>query len=208
MSTIIWVIVTLFLVFISYIFGSSSAKKSKNHSEKTVFDMTQNYMSAVHEFLSREYSFEIHKRFTEFAHINNTSSSSTTAIRALSNDDKFREIATGITINCISRMSDDVKNAFYRLYERSDDMITEYVSRWVIFKLRSLITTISAEIQLNSLSDPKDALNTSDIAEKTLLDMEFDVYRLHNITVSDDSKSLGAIPETLNNKITDLNGGR
>jgi len=181
-SWIIRIFILIFISFLSFVIGLSIRTKKENIGKRTVFDAKQDYLDAFHVFLNREYTYEIHQRFSNIIYILGSDNNTTVALQKLADTEELRLMISGMTTNIVSRMSDDIKNAFYRIYKRDEQVFIDYITRWLFFKIRSLITKINIQIQQNSeIKDANYRLSVNDIADKLMLELELNVYEEHGV---------------------------
>jgi hypothetical protein len=171
--------------------------KNKKPDKKTIYDAQQNYMQVFHSFLSREYDFEIHARLGNISHTVDSDSldPSTSAIRLITEMKSLRDNMTGITINILSKMSPEIKKAFYRVYndDENNDNITEYITRYVFFRIRALTTDISTalQVQQSAISEGGETAQyaqNSKPAQEAVLQQEFKIFE--NLGITTETKSV------------------
>jgi hypothetical protein len=74
-------------------------------------------------------------------------------------------------------MGQDLRNAFFRVYDREESFLTNYVGTYVYYRLRQLVTKISEDTVVNDTQDPRDVLSTEDLTKHIFLALEFNVYQ-------------------------------
>jgi len=194
MMTIINIgLIVLAAIVIAYVIGSSKANK---YAEATIYDnprSIENYLKVVHDFMAHEFSMEIHKHFTRIPteHVSNSNENTPNAvIRRLADPDEFNRIVEAISVAIILKMGGDVRNAFFRVYAKDQTILDRYVSSYVYFRLRHIVTMVMEQHavarQLNTDVSSKDI--QSDIANDVFLGLELNVYKNLDIGEKEEPK--------------------
>jgi hypothetical protein len=165
------------------------ALATKTPETKTVYDMKQNYMEVVNEFLNREFNYEIHSRLSGISHVvgTETKDPAMSAIHTITEINKLRDNIAGIKVNIESRMSPEIKKAFYRVYSKDNDVLSDYIIRYIFFRIRHLTADIAAQMQLDQSkvnTDGSPYRSLTNPAQDAMLRQEFEIFNDMGITAN------------------------
>ena len=182
MPPIVLILVALALCAGAFFLGSAMGSRSAQASLATVFDSVtdvRHYYAVLHEFMSREFSIEIHRQFTHSTTERVAQGSEITAfVRKLGDPETFETILRSISVTIIMKMGRDLRNAFFRGYDREETFLSSYVATYVYYRLRQIVTSVSEVTVANSMhEDPRDALSTDDLTKAIFMVFEREVYQ-------------------------------
>lgn len=153
-------------------------------SKKTVFDDTKDYLHVVNSFVRNEFLFELKKWIMQSKSVTNVANGENKFYTELTDDEILQQKLSKITALIITKMSSDVKNAFYRLYSTSfsyygseDDEPTTDKDTLYIYVARLLALYVSRIVtELTTLMTKFSDISQSEIMSDYIIEINNELY--------------------------------
>jgi adenosyl cobinamide kinase/adenosyl cobinamide phosphate guanylyltransferase len=148
-------IVVFILIVGAFIFGQKSGKDAANESKKTTYDATLDYLTPINSVIEREFAITMHRR------TNSTNADAVArvknVIQSLKSAKEMQEVLTEVLTNVLLRSSKNVRNAFYRIYDRDDDdsNLKHYVGHYIMTKLREITIQVALDVNGSDFNEKK-----------------------------------------------------
>ena len=149
--------------------------------KKNIFDTKQQYLEEINTFIQRETIFEflkwiLNESDTTIITTNGSGNVRSDFAEQIKDNAVVKKRSSLITIMIIDRMSDDLKRAFYRLYnKRSKEVLEMYVSRWVIFFIRKTVAELTERLARDTTT------KYTSVIKVFAYDLEQYLYRISKI---------------------------
>lgn len=197
--TIAFIVCAILLIAVLAWVFMFNGKKPDNYSN--IYDNNQLYLKEVNSFIRREFLFEVHKWITGTSSTINVTNGVTEFLTQVQDPDTLQQKMANITAVIIVKMSKDLKNAFYRQYSKtinlldssvmvssaktkkkrvspeSSDGLYIYVSRLVYFYIRRIITDTTTLLvtEQNETADK--------ITRDYMIEIEREIYNINDVNV-------------------------
>ena len=142
------IIVMVYKLFRTKETGSVSVTTSQDSG--TIFDSQMDYQDRINKFIRLEFLFELKKWISNSKTTQNVSNGEPLFYTQLMDDEFLQKKLSNLTTLIISKMSKDLKNAFYRLYSKTfkyyddrGDALLVYVARALELYIERIITDLS-----------------------------------------------------------------
>ena len=153
-------------------------------SKKTVFDDTKDYLHVINSFIRNEFLFELKKWIMQSKSVTNVSNGENKFYTELTDDEILQQRLSKITALIIAKMSQDVKNAFYRLYSTSflyygseDDEPTTDKDTLYIYVARLLALYVSRIVtELTTLMTKFPNISQNEIMSDYIIEINNELY--------------------------------
>ena len=185
-ATVALLIVASIIVMVYKLFRTKepqSVSASTLQDSGTIFDTQLDYQDRINKFIRLEFLFELKKWISSSKSTQNVSNGEPLFYTQIMDDEFLQKKLSNLTTLIISKMSKDLKNAFYRLYSRTfkyyddrGDALLVYVARALELYIERIITDLS--ILQEHLSIRKPDIKATEIVSQFNIEINNELYIL------------------------------
>lgn len=162
---------------------TESVSITTSQDSGTIFDSQMDYQDRINKFIRLEFLFELKKWISNSKTTQNVSNGEPLFYTQLMDDEFLQKKLSNLTTLIISKMSKDLKNAFYRLYSKTfkyyddrGDALLVYVARALELYIERIITDLS--ILQEHLVFRKPDIKSTEIVSQFNIEINNELYIL------------------------------
>lgn len=168
--------------------GVNNADVTKNlpvemQDQSTIFDTHMDYQDQINKFIRLEFLFELKKWISNTKSTQSVSNGEPLFYTQLMDDEFLQKKLSRLTSLIMSKMSKDLKNAFYRLYSKSfkyyddnGDALLLYIARALELYIERIITDLSILQEHLAVREP--AVKASEVVSQFNIEINNELYIL------------------------------